>query len=340
MPRIFSIIALCAWICLLWPYPNVAFLAACIACVSYSWYQRLCLRFSPLKGLVLYTIVIILCTTLPIGILVLLVVPQALNGLRMLERFSNPVLLQSPELQEWLVKVDEWLKDIPGLEGGIHQVIGYIAQLAGDAARIVVNSGLGIAGGAFNFVVDIFLFILVTVMYVMYAEVIFDFSMRITTLSKVVLKRFIVAFRNAIFGILMGVVFVALIQGMLCGLGFMIADVPQPAFWGLVATLVAPIPFIGTTLVWIPISLWLWLTGSSIAAIGLAVWASLVVTGVDNVMRPLFLQQGINTSFIALIVSIICGLAAFGPSGIFAGPILVTLALQANHESHIGTNNS
>ena len=131
----------------------------------------------------------------------------------------------------------------------------------------------------------------------------------------------------------MGVVFVALIQGFLCGVGFAIAEVPQPAFWGLVAAFVAPIPFVGTALVWLPVCIWLWLTGSTVACIGLAIWCALVVAGVDNLLRPFFLKTGIDASVVTLILSILCGLAAFGPVGVFAGPVLVAVAIQAGNES-------
>ena len=60
------------------------------------------------------------------------------------------------------------------------------------------------------------------------------------------------------------------------------------AFWGLLATLVAPIPVIGTAIVWVPLCLSLWFTGKGMAAVGLALWGIVVVSGVDNVLRPLF----------------------------------------------------
>ncbi|MFQ8887625.1 MAG: AI-2E family transporter [Bilophila wadsworthia] len=79
--------------------------------------------------------------------------------------------------------------------------------------------------------------------------------------------------------------------------------------------------------------IWLWLTGSTVACIGLAIWCALVVAGVDNLLRPFFLKTGIDASVVTLILSILCGLAAFGPVGVFAGPVLVAVAIQAGNES-------
>ena len=187
--------------------------------------------------------------------------------------------------------------------------------------------------GAFQAVLVLFLFVMITMMCVTRADLIHEFACRLTQWPAEVIDRFVSTIRKAIFGVLVGVVFVALIQGFLCGVGFAIAEVPQPAFWGLIAAFVAPIPFVGTALVWLPVCIWLWLTGSTVACIGLAIWCALVVAGVDNLLRPFFLKTGIDASVVTLILSILCGLAAFGPVGVFAGPVLVAVAIQAGNES-------
>lgn len=74
--------------------------------------------------------------------------------------------------------------------------------------------------------------------------------------------------------------------------------------------------------------------GSTVACIGLAIWCALVVAGVDNLLRPFFLKTGIDASVVTLILSILCGLAAFGPVGVFAGPVLVAVAIQAGNEEY------
>ena len=72
----------------------------------------------------------------------------------------------------------------------------------------------------------------------------------------------------------------------------------------------------------------------TMAAVGLALWGMLAVAGVDNVLRPLFLRQGINAPFFVLILAILCGLASFGPVGLIAGPVLLSFAMQAVEEAN------
>lgn len=333
MARQLALMAVAAWVILLWPFPVTAFVAGCVACVSHPLYRRLVHRLPPHWALVAYTAGLVLVTLLPLAVIGSLVAPQAVNGLRVLDSLREPAWLLSPEAQEWFASADVWLKEIPGLEGGLSQIAGNAAGVAGSAARTVLAGGVGLAGGVFHAVLVIFLFIMMTLLAVGQGEQLREFAQRLLGFPYPVLDRFIITIRKAIFGVLMGVVFVALIQGFLCGLGFSVAQVPQAAFWGLIAAFVAPIPFVGTALVWLPVCLWLWFTGAKTACVGLAVWCTLIVAGVDNVFRPFFLKTGIDASVVVLVLAILCGLATFGPVGILAGPILVAVALQAARES-------
>ena len=310
MTRVLACLAIGAWVFLLWPFPITTFMATCMACVTYPAYRKLHRKMSPSWAMTTYTVGLAAITILPIATVVSLVTPQAVAGLKILDGLRDSGWIHSPEAQAWFASVDAWLKNLPGLEGGV-----------------------GIAGGAFQAVLVLFLFVMITMMCVTRADLIHEFACRLTQWPAEVIDRFVSTIRKAIFGVLVGVVFVALIQGFLCGVGFAIAEVPQPAFWGLIAAFVAPIPFVGTALVWLPVCIWLWLTGSTVACIGLAIWCALVVAGVDNLLRPFFLKTGIDASVVTLILSILCGLAAFGPVGVFAGPVLVAVAIQAGNES-------
>ncbi len=333
MARRLAFMAVAAWVILLRPFPVTAFMAGCAACVSYPLYLRLLTRLSPSRALAVYTVGLMAAIALPLAVVAALVAPQAVSGLYVLDNLRDPAGLLGPEAQAWVAWADERLREIPGLEGGLNQLAGNAASLAGSAARTVLAGGVGLAGGAFHVLLELFVFVIMTLLVVSRGTVLRDFIRRLSGFPYPVIDRFTLTIRKAIFGVLMGVVFVALIQGFLCGLGFSAADVPQPAFWGLIAAFAAPIPFVGTAMVWGPACLWLWFAGSKTAAIGLAIWCTLVVTGVDNIFRPFFLKTGIDASLAALVLAILCGLVTFGPVGIFAGPVLVAVAQQAGRES-------
>ena len=333
MARILAVLAIIAWLLLLRPFPYTTLMACCMACVSVPFYNKLVARFTKKWATVVYVAGLSTIIILPIVVVVLLVTPQAVAGFRTLDKFREAQWMHTPQAQNLFLEIDTWLKGIPGLEDGLLGLTQHAASLAGTAARTVLASGLGVAGGAFQAVLVIMLFLIITTMCVTHARLIHEFVLRLTRFPLPMLNRFIQTIRRAIFGVLVGVVFVSLIQGLLCGIGFAVAGVPQPAFWGLIASFVAPIPFVGTSLVWGPASLVLWFSGQKVATFGLVAWCALFVTGVDNFLRPFFLQASIDASILALVLAIICGLAAFGPMGIFIGPILVALAIQAGRES-------
>ena len=226
------------------------------------------------------------------------------------------------------------LAEYPRLEQALNDALGQVDSLIGDTMGQLINRGFDLVGGTMSALWTLFLFVTLTVIFATSAQRINLVMARLFSIPVPMLKRFVLAIRRALRAILMGIVLVATMQGVLCGFGFAVAGIRQPAFWGLLATLVAPIPAIGTALVWGPLCLSLWFSGSTMSAVGLALWGSVAVAGVDNVFRPLFLRQGINAPFFVLIIAILCGLASFGPVGLIAGPILLAFALQAVEEGN------
>lgn len=333
LPRILGGIGLVAWILLLKPFPVTTFMAMCVACVSYPLYQRLCERFSGFRGTAIYILSLSLLTMLPIVVVVMLITPQAAAGLRVLDELRAAGWVLSPDAQAFVNSINEFIIKIPGMEGGLNQILDSLAQAAGELTRTVLAGGVGLAGSAFQGVLVLLIFVMLAVLGVTQAQTIRELSLRLSGFPTPVFNRFLTTIRKAIYGVMVGVVFVAMIQGILCSIGFAYAEVPQAAFWGLLATFVAPIPFVGTALVWLPVSGWLWFAGSKTMAIALILWCSLVVAGVDNFLRPFFLKTGIDATVVALILAILCGLSSFGPVGIFAGPVLVAVAIQASRES-------
>lgn len=333
MTRMLSGLGVGAWILLLWPFPATTFLATSIACVSYPYFLKLRTKVSLRWATTIYIVFILAITVLPLATTISLIMPQAFAALKVLDQLREPGFLQSINADQLLTSIDSWIKEIPGLEGGIKQLASSLAGIIGTLTRTVLAGGVGLAGGAFHAILTIFIFIMVTILCTINGKLIYNITRIITGFSDTILTRFVTTIRNAIVGVLVGIVLVSMIQGLLCGIGFAVADVPQPAFWGLITAFVAPIPFIGTSLVWIPVCIWLWLQGETIAMVVMIIWCVVIVAGVDNLLRPFFLKTGIDATIIALIVSVLCGLAAFGPIGIFAGPILVAIAIQASKES-------
>lgn len=123
-----------------------------------------------------------------------------------------------------------------------------------------------------------------------------------------------------------GFVVAALVQGFLAGIGYSVAGVQAPVLLGAITSLLALVPF-GATLVWIPVGVSLLLEDSPWAGIGLLLWGTLVVSTVDNLIRPLVISGASKIPFLVVMFGVLGGLAAFGIIGLFLGPIILAVLL-------------
>jgi predicted PurR-regulated permease PerM len=129
----------------------------------------------------------------------------------------------------------------------------------------------------------------------------------------------------AVNGVMKGYLLVALAQGVLMGVGLWLFGVPNPALWGVVAAITSLIPTIGTALVSIPAIIFLFVSGSTPMAIGLLIWAVVIVGLVDNFLSPLFISKKINIPSLLILFSVLGGISLFGPVGILIGPLTISL---------------
>lgn len=118
----------------------------------------------------------------------------------------------------------------------------------------------------------------------------------------------------------------ALTQGVAAGIGYWASGIEAPALMGAITALTALVPF-GAPLVWGGLSAWLLVTGHIWAGAGLALWGILVVSWVDNVVRPLVISNATQMPFILVVFGVLGGVFSFGLIGLFIGPVVLAVAL-------------
>jgi predicted PurR-regulated permease PerM len=122
----------------------------------------------------------------------------------------------------------------------------------------------------------------------------------------------------------------AFVQGVLAGIGYYFALPKEaPVYLLTAATMVtAMIPFFGAAAMWICVVGWVYLYGKVTTAIILAIYCTVVVSGIDNVIKPLVLHGQSNLHPLLALLSILGGVTVLGPVGIIVGPMVVSF-LQA-----------
>ena len=128
-----------------------------------------------------------------------------------------------------------------------------------------------------------------------------------------------------------GSLIVAVVQGVLAGIGLAVFGVPTPAIWGLVSIIAALVPTIGTALVMLPAAAYLLLTNHFGMAIGLLIYSFVAVGSIDNILRPKLMEKGIGLHPLAILLGVLGGLEFFGPVGFLTGPIILSLLVELIH---------
>lgn len=128
-----------------------------------------------------------------------------------------------------------------------------------------------------------------------------------------------------------GIGLTALAQAVLAGIGYYFSGAPSPILLTLLTFVIALIPF-GTPFAWAGVALWLFTQGHVTEAIGLALWGALVISWVDNLIRPIVISGATKIPFIIIFIGVLGGLTAFGFVGLFIGPVVLAIGLAVWRE--------
>jgi predicted PurR-regulated permease PerM len=131
--------------------------------------------------------------------------------------------------------------------------------------------------------------------------------------------------RATLSSVMRGLMLTAVLDGVTIGLGYLVCGVPYWAFLSLLTAGAGLLPFGGTTLVWVPVVIYLGTTSTWVTAIGLAVWSTIALAVIDNFIKPLAMRHGTGLPTLALFFGLAGGIEAYGPIGIFAGPAVIAI---------------
>jgi len=127
--------------------------------------------------------------------------------------------------------------------------------------------------------------------------------------------------------VMFGLLGTALAQSFVATVGFAIAGVPAVLLLGLATFLLSLIP-IGPPLIWGGAAFWLFSQGTTGWGIFMLLWGFFLISGVDNVVKPLLISRGSSLPFLLVLLGVTGGVLAFGFVGIFIGPTLLAVGLS------------
>ena len=125
----------------------------------------------------------------------------------------------------------------------------------------------------------------------------------------------------------LGTLLVAAVQGLLGGLMFWWLGLPAPLLWGVVMFLLSILPLLGAAIVWAPAAFFLAMEGDWDKAVILALWGSVVIALIDNLLYPLFVGSRLRLHTLVVFIAILGGLLLFGTVGLILGPMVLALTM-------------
>ncbi len=126
------------------------------------------------------------------------------------------------------------------------------------------------------------------------------------------------------------VVLVGIAQGTLAGLAYWVAGVPNSLMWGVATVVLCMVPLLGAPIIYLPMSFLLVIQGHSWQGIGLAAFCLIIVSNIDNILKPWIIGSEIDLHPMAVFFALLGGLLFFGPVGLMAGPLVLTLVLAVH----------
>ncbi|HWR58423.1 MAG TPA: AI-2E family transporter [Thermodesulfovibrionales bacterium] len=134
--------------------------------------------------------------------------------------------------------------------------------------------------------------------------------------------------KDMIVSTIYGGVIVAIVQGTLGGLAFAILGIHSPVLWGSVMGISSFIPMLGTAIVWVPASLFLFFEGAYIKGIAMILIGVFVIGMVDNILKPLIIGGRTKMPTVLIFFTVLGGIKLFGLLGLVMGPLVFALFLS------------
>jgi len=208
----------------------------------------------------------------------------------------------------------------------------HLAQLSSETAGMVASGAKMILAASAGMLLVI-IFTAITSYYLLVHGTRFTkWFVMIIPLPDAEVWELVKKYRDVTRAMLLGTGVTALYQGVVAFLGYWACGVPNPLVWGTATGLASIIPAVGTTIVWAPIAIFLFVTGHVGKAIGLFLFGVGVITGIaDYVLRPKLLGQKVKMNDLLIFIALFGGIEAFGILGTILGPIVAALLMAMIH---------
>lgn len=311
------------------PFFNSLFLGLVIVIIFYPLYLKLLARLKKGPTIVagIMTLLVLVVIVIPVGFLGVILTNQAIK------------LIEYAQRLDWAVQTQVFLKSGNGIARlvmwaserfhiGIDQMVSKFSLMAVQrSSQFFYEHFNAIVSNSVALVIQ-FIIMILTIYYMFRdGKRLISFLSDLMPFSKEHKVMLSQKFKDVGRAVMYGNSVSGLVQGVVGGVGFALFGLPSPLFWGVVMAFSGMIPLLGPVIVYIPATIYLFATGSTKMAIGFGLYNVLLVSTVDNLVKPLVMGGRIKVHSFLILLSLLGGLALFGTMGILYGPFIIVFLL-------------
>lgn len=326
----FAFLAFLLWIvyAIIAPFLRALGWAGVIGVLTYPLYRRLRARLGgrELLAASVMTPAVVLTLVLPMVGLVAFMAEELARILSYLEETTTAGglsllegLRQHPAVAPWLARAEQPLGRL-GVD-----LEKSLLPLLQNTSDFVLRYSTAIVKNFFTFVIKLILMVITLFFIYRDGERMQEQFWSIIPLAEDQKEILADNFSRVLKAVIFGIFLTCVVQGALGALGFWFCGLPSPLLFGAVMAVSALIPVVGTALIWAPAVAYLILEGSTAKGVLLLAWGGLVVSGIDNIIRPFFISGKGHIPVLVVAIGALGGLVSFGLLGVVIGPLVLSL---------------
>jgi len=271
--------------------------------------------------------VIVFAILLPLVFVLFALVEQGVDSLSAINTWLTQTdfdkLAASLKLSSYL----DWVQiKLPFVHFNDIDIQARIMEMSRTFAQTMIGLGSNIVRNASEFILKFLLMIFILFYFMRDGSQMVNYLKYLSPLREAQEDSIIDSFKRVSRGVLMGCLLVAVLQGIVGGIGLAFVGIPG-VFWGAMMAFAALIPVFGTGIIWVPAVGYLLINGNWKAALFLAAWCGIIVVGIDTFLRPYFMKEAARVSTFYIFMAIVGGVYTFGMLGILYGPLILSFGM-------------
>ena len=313
------------------PFLEAIFWAIFLAMVSYPVFKKLqrVLKKKAFLSAIIMTLLIILLIVIPFTLLMASLANEVVGTYNSVEEMIKTGRLQAyvERLREIPVVQTIWARLDQSFALSQTQPLDFLSKNIQQISTFLFNQSSKILKGLSTFLFSFF-FTLLSLYYLFKDGD--HFFLRVKEILPVPPKErdlLIGRFQEMVNAAIFGGILIAIIQGLLGGLAYWVLGLHSPVLWGTAMAFFSFIPIGGTALIWGPTCIILFIQGAFLEGIILLLIGVIVISMVDNFLRPFFISSKTKIHPLLLFFAVLGGLQVFGLIGLVAGPLIATICL-------------